>query len=88
MRESHSLCIDIRLNESLDSVDGRDRDRFEGEFDPVLKVYSEMNEGISLRTAELAFVLYEEIVCKSERSAKIENRRGSSQLMEWFAMRG
>jgi hypothetical protein len=60
--ESQSLCPD-RRDGLLDIVEGLD---FEEGFEEVLKVYSEIYEGTSLRAADsLVLVLWDEIVYKS-----------------------
>jgi len=59
---SQSLWPDFREG-LLDIVEGLD---FAEGFEEVLKVYSEMNEGISLRTPDsFVLVLWEEMVYKS-----------------------
>lgn len=59
---TQSLCPD-RRDGLLDIVEGLD---LEEGFEDVLKVYSEIYEGTSLRTPDpLVLVLWEEIVYKS-----------------------
>jgi hypothetical protein len=61
-----SLCAE-RCDALLDRMEGLD---FEPGFEEVLKVNSEMKEGISLRTPDSVVpVLRDEIVYKSDRSA-------------------